>query len=54
MKQETMNDEGMTWKEWIAAAMFGKGAFAKLSSAKRQQLREAWEKGEDPTEYAAR
>ncbi len=41
------NREGMTFREWLNAAQcFGR-------RIDRRVAREAWERGEDPTEYAA-
>jgi hypothetical protein len=56
------NSEGMTWKEWLAAACFG-SKYAGMTHANKlvsltdhlyERLREAWEEGEDPTEYAGK
>ena len=42
-----LNSEGLTWGEWLAASR-------PRSSADLGELRKAWRRGEDPTEWAVR
>jgi alpha-beta hydrolase superfamily lysophospholipase len=46
-KRNTVNREGLTLTEWLAAAGF---SVAKLDE-QGQALLKAWDAGEDPTEY---
>ncbi len=55
------NEEGLTWEEWLAAALFG-SKWSNLSHVEKVlslpevlygKLKFAWKVGEDPTEYAA-
>lgn len=52
-----LNPEGLTWKEWYAAATCFHGGKIKFVSLDQQMehievLHKAWREGEDPTEYA--
>lgn len=44
---ERMNNEGLTWEEWLAATG---DAYRGISPIK---MKRAWRRGEDPTEYRA-
>lgn len=46
-----INDEGLTFEEWLGAAGVDSNA---IPGRHALDLREAWDKGEDPTEWRAR
>jgi transcriptional regulator with XRE-family HTH domain len=43
------NREGLTWTQWTRAA--GYETYSPLSNTKMAELLQAWQRGEDPTEY---
>ncbi len=47
----TINNEGLTWSEWLAAASGGKAKDDDLRLDQRGTLRSEWENGVDPTEW---
>jgi hypothetical protein len=50
------NREGLTWVEWVAAALLTRGGasgYVKLDTRLQGKLRKAWQSGEDPTEWCA-
>jgi len=58
MSRHARNGEDMTFAEWFAAATLG-ASKERLQQIRADgvllgQLRHAWRRGEDPTEYAKR
>jgi hypothetical protein len=49
------NREGLTWAEWIRAAGMESrlASFSETNERQLRALRQAWEDGEDPSEYRA-
>lgn len=47
-----INNEGLTFPQWRAAATFGTSRMV-VTASELKTFRKAWEAGEDPTEYAA-
>lgn len=51
MAKDATNLEGLTFREWMDAALAWAGY--EPDKLTRETYREAWMAGEDPTEYAA-
>lgn len=49
--EDGVNRDGLTWREWYAAATLGKNDDP---ASAPPELVDAWKQGVDPTEYAAR
>jgi hypothetical protein len=46
-----LNNQGLDWSEWMAAAGYDGASIARLDAKQTYKLRNAWEKGHNPSGY---